>query len=95
MHIIECKFRRFIHDAEQFVYKYDSVIDMLDADGKSMLLVVGGDNVRKDLNGRKKMMFTGGVKRRAKHNNIYLYHAKKLDEATFIAEVKRFFELEG
>jgi hypothetical protein len=94
MHIIECKFRRFIQDAEKFIYKYDSVIDMLDADGKSMLLIVGGDNIGYDFKGKKQIMFNGGAKRRAKHNDIYIYHEKTLDEERFISEVKRFFELE-
>lgn len=94
MHIIECKFRRFINDAEHFIYKYDSVIDMLDADGKTMLLVVGGDDLRY-INGKKNVMFNGGVRRRAKYNNIHIYHEKELNEANFISAVKRFFELEN
>jgi len=92
LHIIECKFSKFLNNAENFLYKYDSIVDLLDADGKTMLLIVGGNDYKISSNKRTPML-SGGAKNRAYHTGINVYHAKKLDEKHFIQEVKSFFAL--
>lgn len=92
LHIIECKFSTFLSKVEEFVYKYDSIINLLDSDGKTMLLIVGGDDFRYK-SGKKQHLIPGGAKRRSQHTGINIYHAKKLDENAFLQEVKSFFQL--
>lgn len=86
LNIIECKFRNFVN-GEDIVYKYDSVIDLLDADGKVMIVAVGGDETHQKF-GRQ---FRDATKYRANENNIEIYQAKVLDPQKFRDHIQKYF----
>jgi len=82
LNIIECKFRNNL-DGEEVVYKYDSIIDLLDADGKVMIVLAGGEE--------NKGQFRTATKYRANTNNIEIYHQKVLDPQRFRYQVQKYF----
>ncbi len=88
LHIVECKFRNRV-DGEALVYKYDSVMELIDEDAKAVLAVVGGDNVQ-TLRGRRIKQFSDGVKLRARHSDIFIYHEARFDPRRFVQEVGDF-----
>lgn len=88
LHIIECKFRNFV-DGDAIVYKYDAVIDLLDSDGRVMIVAVGGRNVQS--NGRsRRVQFKEATKYRAAENNIAIYQEEVMDPERFRETVKGF-----
>ena len=89
LHIVECKFRNFL-DGEELVYKYDSVMDLIDEDARAVLAVVGGENVRIGRSGKVKKIFSDGVKNRADHNDTLIYQEACFDPERFKAEVGAF-----
>jgi len=86
LNIIECKFRNYV-DGEEIVYKYDSVIDLLDADGKVMIVAVGGEKSHS----KQGRQFRNGTKYRANESNIGIYQEKVLDPVKFRYKVQEFF----
>jgi hypothetical protein len=94
LHIIECKLRYFV-DGEHFIYKYDSVGKLLDADGRRMIVSVGGDNVKVSRSGKKNVQFNRSNYKRARESNILIYQEKVMDSEHFKSEVKRFLLSSG
>lgn len=90
LHIIECKLRKKL-DGECFIYKYDSVGNLLDADGKRMIVSVGGDNVITHKGKVKSVQFNEGNLRRARKSNIAIYQAQRMDAEAFVELVEEFF----
>lgn len=86
LHIIECKFRTFVN-GEGIVYKYDAVMDLLDSDGKVMIVAVGGRNEQPEKN---RVQFRDATKYRAQQNNIAVYQEEVMDAERFRREVQRF-----
>ncbi|GEM_PF-1095947 len=92
LHTIECKFVRFI-DGEKFVYKTNTIMDYLDDDGKAMLLVISGDNITFNHNGKKIIQFSEGDKARGSYDNIKVHQQKIFNEKDFLEEVKKHFKV--
>ena len=86
LNIIECKFRNRVK-GEELIFKYDSIIDLLDQDGKVMIVAIGGENNQ----GYKGIQFNQGTKDRAKSNNIYIFQDKVMDPQKFRYQVQSFF----
>lgn len=86
LNIIECKFRNYV-DGEELVYQYDSIIDLLDADGRVLIVAVGGDK-RHHTHGHQ---FRDATKYRAQENQIDIYQEKVLDPVKFREKVEHFF----
>ena len=89
LHIVECKFRKNVH-GESLVYKYDSLKDLLDEDGKVVIAAVGGDNITRKKSGKKRVQFYDSTKRRAIDNDILVYQERRFDSKRFQKEVRRF-----
>ena len=90
LHVIECKLRTFI-DGECFIYKYDSIGQLLDSDGRRMIVAIGGDNLKTSKSGKKFFQFNNSNIKRAEHMNILIYQEKVMRVEHFKNEVKRFF----
>ncbi len=81
LHIVECKFRNGFN-GEALVYKYDSIMDLLDEDAKVVLAIAGENNAN---TGKKN--FTQGVHLRAKHQNILIYQEQPFNKKAFVKSV--------
>ncbi len=92
LHTIECKLRNKVQ-GEDIVYKTDSIVDYLDDDGKAMILVIGGENIRKTKWGNVKKQFSNGTLKRAENANIKVHQSKVFNKAKFLADVKKHFSL--
>lgn len=90
LHVMECKLRRFI-DGEHFIYKYDSVSNLLDFDGRSMIVSVGGKPYRESKKGVRTHQFNEGNRKRALRAQIAIYQEERMDAETFQKQVKGFF----
>lgn len=90
LHIMECKLRTHIN-GEHFIYKYDSLKGLLDADGKTMIVSAGGSNVKEKANGKKEYQFNEGNLKRARQARIAVYQQERLDPEAFVRQVKQFF----
>ena len=90
MHTIECKLSKFLN-GEQFIYKYDSVGNLLDADGKRMIVSVGGPNMKYDKYRKPKYQFNTGNIKRATQAKIVIYQEEKMNPEQFRAAVRNFF----
>lgn len=89
LHIVECKFRSRI-DGEALIYKYDSIMDLVDEDARAVMAVVGGENVQIGKNGRTRQSFYEGTQHRARHNDIMIYQERRFDPQRFQDEVGAF-----
>lgn len=89
LHIVECKFRSRLN-GEALVYKYDSVMDLVDEDARAVMAVVGGENAQIGKNGKVKQSFYDGTKRRARHNDMMIYQERRFDPERFRDEVGAF-----
>jgi len=87
LNIIECKFRNHVRKGEDIVFKYDAIIDLLDEDGKVMIVAIGGKNDQ----GHKGIQFNNATKYRAKSNNIYIFQDEVMDPQKFRYRVQNFF----
>jgi hypothetical protein len=92
LHIVECKFRKSLK-GEELVYKYDSVMDLVDEDAKAVLAVVGGENVQFGKGKKPRKIFYDGAKRRASHSDILIYQERRFDPERFKAEVAAYLGL--
>ena len=90
LHTIECKLRKHI-DGEHFIYKYDSVGNLLDADGRRIILSTGGKNESYTNNRKIRKQFNASNIRRAKHAQIEIYQEEIINPKEFIALVEEFF----
>lgn len=90
LHVIECKLRNFV-DGEHFIYKYDSVGKLLDADGRRMIVSIGGNNIKVSKSGKRLYQFNKSNLKRARQMDIYIYQEEKMDTKRFVKEVKHFF----
>ena len=89
LHTIECKLRTHI-DGEHFIYKYDSVGKLLDADGRRMIVAIGGDNLKVSPSGKRKYQFNRSQLKRARQADIYVYQKRKMNAKEFQEKVKSF-----
>jgi len=89
LHIIECKLRKHVN-GEEFIYKYDSVGNLLDADGRRMIVSVGGKNVDLTRHGNRNVQFNESNIRRARKAQISIYQAERMDPLAFQNQVKSF-----
>jgi len=89
LHVIECKLRNFI-DGEHFIYKYDSVGKLLDADGRRMIVSIGGNNIKISKSGKRIFQFNNSNIQRASQMDILVYQEEKMNPNRFIKEVKQF-----
>jgi hypothetical protein len=83
LHTIECKFANNIN-AENSVYKLDSIKHYLDDESKGMLLVVSEGDVN----------FSTGTLSRAKSGEIRIHHSKEFNKKHFLIDIKEWFDLE-
>jgi hypothetical protein len=84
LHIVECKLRNSFN-GEALVYKYDSVMNLLDEDAKVVLAIAGEDNIK---TGKKN--FTNGVYLRAKYQNILIYQEQPFNKERFTKSVSNY-----
>ncbi|MDR2152239.1 MAG: DUF1887 family protein [Helicobacteraceae bacterium] len=92
LYIIECKFRDRV-DGENLIYKYDALLEQMDADGKVMIINVASTENKEALKRGKRIHrnFEKGALSRAQLNNILIYYEPTLDTLKLTAMMRRFF----
>ncbi|MDR1452138.1 MAG: DUF1887 family protein [Helicobacteraceae bacterium] len=93
LYIIECKFRDRV-DGENLIYKYDALLEQMDADGKVMIINVASTESKEALRRGKRIHknFERGALSRAQLNNILIYYEPTFDQTKLIAMMRRFFD---
>ena len=90
LHMIECKFTERI-DLQALVYKYSSLINLIDDDGRMMILTEKNEYAP-DLYDHTKMGLESY--RRAHKNRIIIRNSIVKNRAKFIEDVKSYFSLQ-
>ncbi len=83
--LVECKYRRYLADANSLIYKLDALIDSFGEDTKALLIHIGQKASRTDKDNRfdtsSSLSYTAN--KRAIQNNIYIYHKHYFDPRLF------------
>lgn len=91
LHIIECKFKELKHqDRQNIVYKYISLIDLVDDDSK-MMIVTNEETYRQDIFDEMNKMNGISDHRRAFLNRIYLRGSVIKNRELFLDEIRTLF----
>ncbi|MDR0665509.1 MAG: DUF1887 family protein [Helicobacteraceae bacterium] len=94
LYIVECKFRDRV-DGENLIYKYDALLEQMDADGKVMIINVASTESKEALKRGKRIHknFEKGALSRAQLNNILIYYEPTLETQKLTAMMRRFFDV--
>lgn len=94
LYIVECKFKDHI-DFEHIIYKYDSLLDQMDDDGKVMLVTVSSTDPKQALKRGKKIKknLSSSAYFRAQLHNIYIFNEPTLNADILASIMRHFFDI--